>query len=69
MARLMPRAQARNGARGLGLAILLFGLLFGLVAACAPHPCKEDDVSRLKCDPSADFSSASPPHVLPGGTG
>ena len=44
-------------------------LLFGLVAACAPHPCKEDDVSRLKCDPSADFSSASPPHVLPGGTG
>ena len=65
MARLMPRARAHIGARGLGLVVLLLGL----VAACAPHPCKEDDVSRLKCDPSADFSSASPPRVLPGGTG
>ena len=65
MVRIMPRTQARIGARGLGLAISLFGL----VAACAPHPCKEDDVSRLKCDPSADFSSASPPRALPGGTG
>ena len=35
-------------------------LLLGLVAACAPHPCKEGEVGRLKCDPSVDFTSAAP---------
>lgn len=63
MLRLAPRVRIVAG--GLGLSVLFAGFLMG----CAPHPCKEDDVSRLKCDPSVEFSSALPRLSLPGEPG